>query len=203
MATTAERIATVAKELLTQEGSAAVSTRRVAAAIGVTPMALYRHFPNRDALMTHIADECFATLAEEWAQVELPTNFAEALRASTALFVDFALTQPHLYAFLFLEVRPGARVFPRDFDAGHSPTFRVITKLIETGISDGQLRADDPWRVGLTITATLQGLIQLHQGGRIGLSDDEFRELCFDTTTRIFNGLKQVPHTLSSERHGP
>lgn len=190
MTDTTRRILDAARELVISGGSDAVSMRKVAAAIGVTPMALYRHFPNREALLSTVADECFADLAGQWSRVDLPDDLDEALRPGVAMLLDFALQQPRLYAFMFLEVRVGARVFPADFAAGNSPTFRMLTEVIDKGMRQGQLRPDDPWRVGLTLTATVHGLIQLHQGGRIGLDDADFRELCFDSVERIFNGLK-------------
>jgi len=45
--TTAEQIAKVVLEILESEGPEAVSMRRIAHAVGVTPMAIYHHFPNR------------------------------------------------------------------------------------------------------------------------------------------------------------
>src|SRR4051812_49489621 len=66
MTDTAVRIAGAARALLAAEGAAAVSMRRIAATIGVTPMALYRHYPNRDALLAAVADRAFAELLEQW-----------------------------------------------------------------------------------------------------------------------------------------
>ncbi len=52
--TTAQRIAQAALDLLESEGPEAVSMRRVAEAVGITPMAIYHHFPNRGALLNLI-----------------------------------------------------------------------------------------------------------------------------------------------------
>ena len=41
-----------ARDLFLEHGAGGVTMRGVAARIGVTPMALYRHFDNRDALLT-------------------------------------------------------------------------------------------------------------------------------------------------------
>jgi DNA-binding transcriptional regulator YbjK len=49
--TTASRIAAAARRLLDKEGTEAVTMRRVAAAVGVTPMAIYRHYPDRASLL--------------------------------------------------------------------------------------------------------------------------------------------------------
>ena len=59
---TADRIANVALTILENEGPEAVSMRRVAEAVGVTPMAIYHHFPSREALLNTITDREFAKL---------------------------------------------------------------------------------------------------------------------------------------------
>jgi AcrR family transcriptional regulator len=49
---TRERICAVVLKLLDKSGDGnGVSIRRVAAEVGITPMAIYKHFPNRDALL--------------------------------------------------------------------------------------------------------------------------------------------------------
>ena len=62
--TTAEHIAQVALEILEAEGAEAVSMRRVASAVDITPMAIYHYFPNREALLNHITDREFSKLLE-------------------------------------------------------------------------------------------------------------------------------------------
>ena len=57
--TTSERIAETALSILEAKGPEAVSMCRVAEAVGITPMAIYRHFPNREARLSS-ADREFA-----------------------------------------------------------------------------------------------------------------------------------------------
>jgi AcrR family transcriptional regulator len=54
---TSKRIATAARRLLDKEGVEGVTMRRVAKAVGITPMALYRHYPDRAGLLNALADE--------------------------------------------------------------------------------------------------------------------------------------------------
>ncbi|WP_327587943.1 TetR/AcrR family transcriptional regulator [Nonomuraea sp. NBC_00507] len=53
---TAERIAGAAQAILVSEGAAAVTMRRVADMVGVSPMAAYKHYPSRQALFEAVAD---------------------------------------------------------------------------------------------------------------------------------------------------
>lgn len=52
----AERIARVALELSDREGVEGLSMRRLAGKLGVTPMALYTHFRNKDELIDAVVD---------------------------------------------------------------------------------------------------------------------------------------------------
>jgi AcrR family transcriptional regulator len=62
--TTAEKIASTALQVLEREGPSAVSMRRIAAAIDVTPVAIYHHFPSREALLQAVTDQEFAKLLD-------------------------------------------------------------------------------------------------------------------------------------------
>jgi AcrR family transcriptional regulator len=53
-------IATTALHLGDREGAQAMSMRRIAAELGCDPMAIYRHFPNREALLDAVADLALA-----------------------------------------------------------------------------------------------------------------------------------------------
>ncbi|BBH65776.1 hypothetical protein ACTI_24610 [Actinoplanes sp. OR16] len=47
-----------------RDGEAAMSMRRIAAELGCDPMALYRHFPNRQALLDAVADMAIGDVGE-------------------------------------------------------------------------------------------------------------------------------------------
>ena len=60
---TSEKIAAAARKLLDKEGEEAVTMRRVAAMVGITPMAVYRHYPDRKGLLNALADKGFDELS--------------------------------------------------------------------------------------------------------------------------------------------
>lgn len=57
---TRERILQVAADLVRGDGAPALSMRVLGARLGVTPMALYRHFGGRDELLVALLDQEFA-----------------------------------------------------------------------------------------------------------------------------------------------
>ena len=54
---TTRRIFIAARRLLDKEGTEAVTMRRVAKAVGITPMAIYRHYRDQAALLNALANE--------------------------------------------------------------------------------------------------------------------------------------------------
>jgi AcrR family transcriptional regulator len=187
---TAARIASAALSILLQEGAHAVTMRRVAADAGVTAMATYRHYPNREALLRAVADAAVADVTKEWGKRGAGRTFAGWLDALTDDFLDFAMGQPNLYTFVVTERRDGVRQFPDDFRAGGTPTFGPVFEAVEQGIREGALRFDDPLEVTLAITTPAMGLVQLYHGGRINLSEQDFRALCKRTIGRVLDGLR-------------
>jgi AcrR family transcriptional regulator len=163
--------------------------RRVAADAGVTTMATYRHFPNREALLRTVALTAQRDVAEKWGR-RGGRDFDSQLVGMLDDFLDFALGQPHLYEFLLTDVREDARRFPEDFAAGGSPTFDPVVAAVRRWMADGILRPDDPLEVALTVTSSAQGLVQQYLGGRIGLSEADFRALCARTVGRVLRGIK-------------
>lgn len=190
MKTTSERIAEAARDILVREGSKAVTMRRVADAVGVTAMAIYKHYPNRQALLRAVVDRTFQDLGAGWGRRAAGGDWESLVFGLLEDFLDFALGAPHLYTYLMTEQREHARRFPDDFAGGGSPAFTHLVALVEEGMRDGRLRQDDPLEVTLALTSAVQGLVQLYLGGRIGLPEKEFRALCHRTGRRILDGIE-------------
>jgi TetR/AcrR family tetracycline transcriptional repressor len=93
---TRERILHVGLQLIDQQGLEAFTMRKLAKEFGVDPMALYRHFANKNALLDGVAEVL-------WGEVELPggdTSWEELLRAMAISLRAVAHAHPHAYALL-------------------------------------------------------------------------------------------------------
>lgn len=191
---TSDKIAAAARLIVDKEGSDAASMRRIAAAIGVTPMTIYRHYADRDDLMEAVAATAFDEIAGMWAERHAaaggPAGIDSQIFAAADELVDLALTRPNLYAFLFTERRASARRFPHDFEASQSPTLTILAEILTEGMQIGRFRSSDVWELALTLAATLHGLIHLHNGGRIRLPDTDFKTLCRSAVERILDGIR-------------
>lgn len=188
--TTAESIAATARALLEAEGVEGVSMRRVAEAVGITPMAIYRHYASREALLESVAEAGFVELAARAGAVCAGDDALSRIGALLESYLDYAFERPKLFEYMFSAARPGARRFPEDFSARRSPTANVLFDAVSEGVARGELRDDDPWEVALALWAHAHGLICLYQGGRFGLTPARFRALYRRSLRRLFDGLK-------------
>jgi len=188
---TAERISAAAGRLVQRDGAEAVTMRRVAKSVGITPMALYRHFADRDGLLNSLAESGFEELTTRLANTTLPAHPEQRLMRILDGFLDFALEKPRLFELMFLQRREGARQFPEDFRAGKSPTARFAAEALEAGMKQGIFRKDDVWEIAFETGAMLQGLVMLYVGGRMDTSPEEFRALCHRAFRRYLHGIRR------------
>jgi AcrR family transcriptional regulator len=190
---TAETIAAIALKMLEREGADAVTMRAVAAAARITPMAIYHHFPNRDALLQQVAEQQFQRLLiffqERQAGVAAPTDHRAALSELMQGYIDYALEHPRVFDFVFSRERPDARKFPDDFQARRSPTLNVLADAVEAAIREKALRKGDVWEIAFELWALVHGYVALYRAGRFKLSPKQFRELCARALDRLFEGL--------------
>lgn len=200
---TAARIADEARTLLLAEGLAAVSMRRVASAAGITAMAIYRHYPSREALLGAVADQARAEITERWRHRPRQATPRAELRSTLNAVLDLALGQPALYSLLTTDSPSDSADLNWDPRAGKSPVLDAVAAAIDEGMDDGDFPPDDVWQVAVTIVGMLHGLISLHHAGQLGLSDPEFRVLCGTSMTRLLDGVAPQPATEPAEPVAP
>jgi len=186
----AKRTVARAGLLLDREGVESVTMRRVAKAVGVTAMALYRHFADRAALLNALADAGFQDLAARVTAASKPRDPEKRLLKILDVFLNFALERPRLFEVMFLTRRAGARTYPRDFKARESRTANLTVEAIEEGIRSGCFRKEDPWEITFELGALLQGLVMLYLGGRMEMDTEEFRGFCRRSFRRYFHGIR-------------
>jgi len=188
---TASRIASAARRLLNEDGAEAVTMRRVAAAVGVTPMAIYRYYPDRASLLNVLADEGFQELAARLAVQKLSGGVAERLTKMMDIYLEHALQKPRLFELMFLKPREGARSFPRDFKAGRSPTANLLVEVVQSGMESGYFRKGDAWEIVFEMGALSHGLLLLYLGGRMAVPAAHFRAFYRRCFRRFIHGIRK------------
>ena len=188
-ATTSEKICAAALKLLDQsENPAAASMRRIAEKVGVTPMALYRHFSNRDALLRAATEIEYQRIADYF-------KTANARRDTTGLrgmrgYLDYALDHPNLFRYLYFSQREDVLAFPDALKKGKSPSLKMLHDAVSGAMQQGKLHADDVYETSFTIWAHAHGLVTLYLSGRILLSRRQFTQLFLRSMDRLLQGLR-------------
>lgn len=162
-------------EAFEEGGEAALSVRDVAARVGLTPMALYRHFENRQALLDALVVEAINEWRQRVAAIP-PCNPLEWYRKIGDAYLDFALCEPRKYEAAFLVASPTALRYPDDFIAGESSAVSLQIQLlaqIAGGTTPRQSIAD----VLVIVAGLSQGLITLYRSDRISGGEEKFRAL--------------------------
>jgi AcrR family transcriptional regulator len=95
-----ETLIALALEALEREGAEGLSVATLAKRAGVSPMAPYRHFDDREALLAALARRGFEQLAAEMRRVAAPDPI-ERLTAFGVAYVEFAVARPGLFRLMF------------------------------------------------------------------------------------------------------
>ncbi|QWF15670.1 TetR/AcrR family transcriptional regulator [Lysobacter capsici] len=187
---TADRILRAARALFERGGAQAVSMRGIAQAVGLTPMAIYRHFPNREALLQRISDDSFEQIAHHWSARNEGGDVIARLLAIQRIYLDYALAHPHLFDHAFSMPRERARRFPEDFRARRSPTLNVVADVVIEAQQAGRLKPGDAWDIAMTLWAHTHGLIALYRAGRFSYDEREFRRFYEASLARLLQGIE-------------
>ncbi|MGW0732079.1 TetR/AcrR family transcriptional regulator [Streptomyces sp. NPDC002851] len=175
-----------ALEVLDERGPEQVSVREVARRAGVSPGAPFRHFADREALMTAVAGRVLADF-EGWqrAAVAHANPDRPALHAFGLGFVRYALRYPHRFALVRTRVfhdHPPAELAP--YVAGID---QALTDVVIAGQEAGELREGDPVALGLAGKAMAYGLAQMIVDGY--LPPDEAERLAEQSLDALGIGL--------------
>ncbi|HEX5209061.1 MAG TPA: TetR/AcrR family transcriptional regulator [Steroidobacteraceae bacterium] len=185
---TREKILAAARKAFDRKGLEGLSLREVAAKVGITPMAIYRHFASKEALI----DALVLDALDEWsARVQaLPAVAGLAkIEQMGEAFLDFALREPRRFEAAFLLPSRKARRYPDDFAAGRSPAGNIQLSVLEEGIRQGAVAAAPPVEIVLINSALSQGLVTLYRAGRIAGGEEEFRALYRRAMRRVFRSF--------------
>jgi len=162
---TQTRIFDAARDLFDHEGAQGVSMRRIAAKVGITPMAIYKHYPDKDALLNALMLDGFAAWEARVAAITSTEPLAWA-QAMGEAFLDFALNEPRRYEAAFLLKASAARRYPGDFVAGRSPVISKLMAHIEQAKAQGLIANIPTIDITISFVALTQGLVDMYRAGR-------------------------------------
>jgi AcrR family transcriptional regulator len=189
---TRERITRCAFAELERKGFEQFSLRAVSEEAGVTPMAIYRHFRNKEDLLRAIGEEAFEAWQSRVERIR-DAGLDAWFRKVTRAYVEFALDEPARFDACFVMKTQVERVYPQDFAAGKSPAIALCVERIEAAQRDGEIEPGDALEMAMFIWAQLHGLVMLHRAGRFSLKRSEFLALCKRSSARALISLRCSP----------
>jgi AcrR family transcriptional regulator len=148
----AQRIVEAAADILAAHGRSGMTTRAVAAAAGVQPPAIYRHFGDMTALLDAVAEHGFAVFLATKRDVSRPRDPVEDLRVAFDLAVEFGTTHPALYLAMYSE--PGLGTDSAAYHAG----MEILRGRVRRLAAAGRLRVDEDLAIAL-IQAMTRGAV--------------------------------------------
>lgn len=156
------------------EGSAGVelSLRELARTVGVSPTAVYRHFPNKDALLTELSREGLRILgASQRTAYDAVGGGAAGFAETGRAYVRFALAHPALFRLIF------AHGDPSDFAGSEPDPARDILEEATASLTGGGPAAE---RLATQAWAIAHGVAMLMLDKRLP-ADDALIDRLLDT----------------------
>lgn len=162
-----ESLIEAALKRLSEQTVETLSLRDLARLVGVSIAAVYRHFPNKDALLAEVAVDGFKRLIEQWER-HLPSvkkvGAEERFRRLGESYVAFALASPAHYRLMF--VHGDLRRFP-DLQAAAESCFAYVLCTAADVVREAG--AEDRWTLPMANAAwaLVHGYVMLALGGRL------------------------------------
>jgi AcrR family transcriptional regulator len=185
MKSTRDRVLGAARDLFLEHGLEGVSMRAVAARMRLTPMALYRHFGSKEALLTALLEQGHATFLQYLQRALAEASPAARLARSAYEYLNFSLEhlQDYRVMFMMATARPRAGVAaPQWRDVA---TFRFLVDRVRDCAAVGLLRTDDPEFTALSSWAHVHGLVSLFLANKLELDEPQFRTLYARSVTSL------------------
>lgn len=154
-----------AAKLLAEEGPQALSTRRLAAAVGTSTMAVYTRFGGKQDLIRAMVREGFRLLDQRMSALGETADPVADVAALGLAYRRNALEHRHLYGVMFGGSGLGGFVLS-DEDRQHGRyTLTHLVRAVERCMESGRFRTGDAQLVAHQQWIALHGLVTLELGG--------------------------------------
>lgn len=170
-------------------GVEALTLRATGQALGVSRTALYRHFADKAALLSAVAEDGFRTLRLELAGAwERGGRGKKGFDAMGVAYVRFAVAHPAHYRVMFGGVLSGHASNPALAVEG-AAAFQVLVDALVSQQQAGLVRADDPLQLARFIWAIVHGIARLAIDGQLHASRAETEALTRYAIDRVRSGI--------------
>ncbi|GGJ27196.1 TetR/AcrR family transcriptional regulator [Deinococcus roseus] len=179
-------------ELLATEGLSGFGLREIARRAGVSNAAIYRHFPDRDALLAELAMEGFRTLIS-WHQTSGEQQEPDPIRAleiAVLVYLKFAAKHPNLLRVMFGDLLSRHQAFP-EVARLSIEAFVQLEQLIHKGQQAGVFGEGHVGEKALMCWGMMHGIAQIRMEQIVlpGIPESPLETLAHMMAQQLAQGL--------------
>ena len=198
-------ILAAARNLFAELGVENVTTKQIAARVGISQAALFGYYRNKDEIFARLMQDAFADLAGTLDEIDREaTDAVDWLRRLIEGYIAFGLARPDEYRLALMVIKrrgtPGEATAPTDTVLAIAyPLFQRLERKIAEAMEAGRVRQDpgSPGLVAQALWASIHGLTALLIARpRPNFPWDDRQSLIRAQTEMLLQGI------LSSVSHG-
>ncbi len=164
--------------------------RKLAADVGVTAPALYRHFGGKEDLLLAVAGEGYDLFSKYLFSALRGSTPLERIRMAAVAYLDFALEHSRYYEVLHLAPAVlGLEAFPDDLGGKACAIGQFWVDRVRELMDAGLVKEEDPRAVSTTMWAHAHGLVSIYLRGMLPMKEEEFRRFFMDSSRRMMEGI--------------
>lgn len=174
-----------AARIIGEKGVEALSLREVARRLGVSHQAPYKHFSDRDHIVSEVVARAFRDFTLHLQQCKRSPDPIKELANLGDLYLKFARQNPLHYRLMFGTPLPDTACYPQMMQQARAP-FDILRAVIAR--LPGRTGAGDVDRDAMFVWATVHGLasiLETRAGEELGLHARDLADVASHTLRRI------------------
>ena len=196
-----EKLLREAARLIARDGLRGVSMRKLGSRLGISRMAAYHHFADKDDLLAAVGQDGYRRLLERvQAAASGGAPPLERLRAALIGYVRFALEETEYFRLMFanlldrpLHMEPVAELRPIAFSSPEAfAAYNVLLSGVKQCQSDGVFQSGDPLVIADTLHAFIHGVARLAIDNHL---KSDFEQILNQGVASLLDGLSAGRHT--------
>lgn len=181
--------------MFVQRGYEGTTMRAIADAIGYTPTAIYHHFKDKDALVAELAALDFRVLTLAFRRTATVDDPVDRFEQIGAAYVEFAVTHPMHYQFLFMTRGPKDKAHDGMRRDPGEEAYGFLQQTCTEVIATGRLRSEftDPDELAQMAWGALHGIVALQIAKKGDYPWRDLRRTAAKIRTTMIRGWLREP----------
>jgi len=156
-----------ARRLLTSDGYAALSMRRIAREIGYSATSIYLHYDNKDQLVHALIDEGVEVLYTRLSAVPVAAGPEERLAALGRAYIEFGLELPEYYEIMYWLHTEYIERYPAEKYRKARQNLNFFAEALREGVAGGRFEDVEPLLGATAIWCQMHGVVSLINSQRV------------------------------------